>query len=800
MHQRRSIVPRHVSLTDRPANEAGLRRAWAWAAGLWLVVVLALAWHQVGFWHAPKLDSDILALLPRESQDPLLARADGKLRDEATRQVVILLSASDWQKTRAAAGAFARALAHPGSPLAALAAADSGADALAFYRPYRDRLLTPAQRQALVSEDTSALSAHALARLFGPGTSGGLSTWREDPLGLWPDWWQARAGTGVSDRDGLATVSRGEATWVLLPLTATSAAFRLDGSAPIGEALQHAETAARAVAPDVRVLRAGVPLHAEAAAVQASREMNTIGYGSLFAVIVLMWLAFRGLRPVGLVALSLVIGWAAGVSVTVLVFGDIHLLTLVFGASLVGVAEDYGIHYFASRQGHAGLSSHGLMRFLLPGLFLAWVTSAVAYLALGAAPFPGLRQMAVFSTAGLVAAFATVACWFPWLDRGPRPISRFGSRIAASLARWPRFRVRGAWTWSALGLLAVFIVAGLQRLAVRDDLRQLQNSPAALVAQQRQVGDLLGLASPAQFFLVRGANSQQVLEREEALTDRLDTLVSQHGLGGYQASSSWVPSLSRQRADATLAATRESQVLAQASQVVGETIHRPSFAGRGLHIEDWLAAPVSAPFRSRWLGDVDGDIASVVMLQGIGPASDLERLAAQATGLPGVRWVDRTGDVSVLLGHYRTRMSWLLLAGFVAVAVTLFLRYRQAAWRALVPTVLATLLTLAALGWLGEPLQLFTVLALMLLLGMGVDYGIFLLEHPSDGASWLAVCLGAASTLLAFGLLALSATPALHAFGLAMLLGIGLVWLLSPFFRPADLPPAADHRDTLATG
>jgi len=165
-----------------------------------------------------------------------------------------------------------------------------------------------------------------------------------------------------------------------------------------------------------------------------------------------------------------------------------------------------------------------------------------------------------------------------------------------------------------------------------------------------------------------------------------------------------------------------------------------------------------------------------------------------------VRWVDRTGDVSVLLGHYRTGMSWLLLAGFVAVAVTLFLRYRHAAWRALVPTVLATLLTLAALGWLGEPLQLFTVLALMLLLGMGVDYGIFLLEHPSDGASWLAVCLGAASTLLAFGLLALSATPALHAFGLAMLLGIGLVWLLSPFFRPADLPPATFHRDTLATG
>jgi predicted exporter len=72
-----------------------------------------------------------------------------------------------------------------------------------------------------------------------------------------------------------------------------------------------------------------------------------------------------------------------------------------------------------------------------------------------------------------------------------------------------------------------------------------------------------------------------------------------------------------------------------------------------------------------------------------------------------------------------------------------------------------------------------------------VDYGIFLVEHQDDGASWLAVTLGAGSTLLAFGLLGLSATPALHTFGLTMLIGVGLVWLLSPCFRPAA-PVAKD--------
>jgi predicted exporter len=93
-------------------------------------------------------------------------------------------------------------------------------------------------------------------------------------------------------------------------------------------------------------------------------------------------------------------------------------------------------------------------------------------------------------------------------------------------------------------------------------------------------------------------------------------------------------------------------------------------------------------------------------------------------------------------------------------------------------------LTLALLGFTGQSLQLFHVLALMLLLGVGVDYGIFMQEDAGRGndAPWLAVGLSAANTLLSFGLLGLSGTPALQAFGLTMLVGTTLVWLGAPCF------------------
>jgi predicted exporter len=103
----------------------------------------------------------------------------------------------------------------------------------------------------------------------------------------------------------------------------------------------------------------------------------------------------------------------------------------------------------------------------------------------------------------------------------------------------------------------------------------------------------------------------------------------------------------------------------------------------------------------------------------------------------------------------------------------------------LAPTAFASVATLALLGMAGQNLQLFHVLALMLLLGVGVDYGIFLQEHPNrrDPIAWLAVGLSALSTLLSFGLLSLSKTPALQAFGLTMLIGTMTVWLIVPCFR-----------------
>jgi predicted exporter len=86
---------------------------------------------------------------------------------------------------------------------------------------------------------------------------------------------------------------------------------------------------------------------------------------------------------------------------------------------------------------------------------------------------------------------------------------------------------------------------------------------------------------------------------------------------------------------------------------------------------------------------------------------------------------------------------------------------------------------------LGLPLNLFTLFGIVLVLGAGIDYPLILAEsqeqHP---ATQIAVPYTAATTLLSFGLLALSSTPALANFGLVVVTGITVSFLLAPVALP----------------
>lgn len=749
-------------------------------AGLWLVLVLACVAHNAWYWivnrGAPV--TDMLAMLPRDEQRPLAAQATQALADAGSRRVTVLIGGGDEDQARHAADAFLQAL---GDIPARHRVADTDSQAwLALYAPVRAGLLSPQARERLGAAPTAELADQALAALYQPVGGPRMGPWADDPLNVFGQWLAERGQSSrVRMRDGrlmLTDPDAPERHYALVLIDLAGSGFEISAQRALQPRLEAATRAA--AGQGAQVIQAGVPLFAAAAAEQAEFEIHTIGLGSLVGIVVLTLAAFRSLRPRLLVALSMAVGLLVASSVSLLVFGALHLVTLVFGASLLGVAENYGSNYFSARQGLQASERWAMLSRQIPIVSLAMATTVIGYALLALPPFPGLRQIAVFSAVGLVAAFVTVLWWFPLLDGAGRMApTRFADWLGSRRALWPSLKGRGlAWLLVLSGLL---VVAGASRLRFDDDIRQLQSAPPALVAQQREFSRLMQAPGLAQFFVVQGDTEQQLLEREEALTAQLRGMQL-----GVQAVSDWLPSLQRQREDAALAARRTAEMRPLLAEKLGQPVAPAAAAAATLTPQAWLASPASEPVRLQWLGRLGEGMASVVLLRG---AETADARAALATlRLEGVTWVDKVGEVSTLLGRYRELMSAVLGVGLALIWAALAWRFGRASWRALAPTALACVLTVALLALGGQVLQLFHILPLLILLGLGVDYGIFLLEQPgrSETQPFLSVTLAAASTLLSFGLLALSGTPALHAFGLTLLIGVFLAWLLTPLFMP----------------
>lgn len=767
-------------------------------AALWALVVCLLLGHNAWLWLGQRIapDTDILALLPLDERDPVLQQSFTHMVDSAQQRVVVLVGAKDWHDAGRAADAYRKVLAPHGELISFDAMGDeSQANWLSSLQPHAAVLIGAAQEKELREQPARFWTESALARLYSAFSGPKLGAFRDDPFGLFAGWTQERAGeTPVRPRDGRLFVAGEGREYVLLTYTLKPSAFSLGAQQSVVPLLDAAKAAAHAAVPSSEIITAGVVLHAAAAGAQASREMHTIGVGSLVGIVLLTWLTFRSVKPISLTLLSIGVGFLGALSLCWLLFGRIHLLTLVFGASLIGVAQDYGIYFLCHRLG-AGreVDSPTLLRRLLPGLGLTLLAAVIGYLGLALTPFPGLRHMAVFSALGLVFAWLTVVCWFPALIRAdslkPGWLAR---RYRGAILRWPRVSMAPR-SLVLVTLLAVFALFGWSRLKTNDDIRSLQSSPPQLVSDQIKLGKLLDAPSPVQYYLVRGATTEDVLRREEALKRRLDVLIGQGHIAGYQALSNWVPSQQTQHARLALVDDKllgDAGPLAALAHEIGEdpdwvaqTRAHLKQSAQPMALDAFMRTPASQPWRHLWLGEVEGVHASIVALRGMRYAS-IPVLAKASDGLTGVQWVDKVGGISSVLGRYRADMGWVVLGAYLVVFLVLLPRYRGRTWRVLAPTALASVLTVAAIGLLGQGLMLFHVLALMLLLGVGVDYGIFMQEDHADAgdAPWLAVGLSAASAILSFGLLGLSGTPALQAFGMTMLVGTALVWLAAPCF------------------
>jgi len=768
----------------------GRFRLWAAAMLLLVVVFAALVAPRM------RIETSIFALLPSNERDAGVEQAVDVYTDQLARSSVFLVGARDFATARSAAQAFAGVLGASGEfPQVRLQVDRALAESARADLPYRDHLLAARHRAWLEQGQEQRLHDEALRALYTPAGFMRPFNAAEDPLGLLSAFvTEQRPPTGRArlQEDVLALSDHG-LSYVLVLAQTGGSAFSVSTEEAAGRAIAAARAAASAAGAS-DIVGSGVIQHAAAAVASSKHEMSLFSGISLIGTVLLMLLAFRSLRPLLLTALAMALGAIAGLSACQWAFGQVHLVTLVFGSSLIGTSVDYAIFFFADRfRAPAAWRPEQAPQFVTPGIALGYLTTALSYLALLLAPFPGLRQIATFSAVGLGVACGCVLFLFPRLARDwPVPPQALVLRLIRRLAALPR--IRSPRLRIALALAALlFLGGGMLRLEFLDDVRALQSSPPDLIRQEVRMRELLGQSADRRFFLVRGASPEQLLQREEALRARLAPLLADGRLGNVLAVSAALPSLQLQAANHALLAAkvyaadgllpRLMREIGYGEDAIARQLGAFNAGSAPLQPQAFFASAASEPYRPLWLGQVGDGYASAVTLFDV---SDADAVAQAAAGLPGVRLIDKLADISEVLYHYRRIALLLIAAVYLLTGLLMSRRYGYGGAAAmLLPAVGGGALALAVLAWAGVPINLFHVLALLLVMGMGSDYTIFLREaRGAEAPALLAVVLATLTAVLSFGLLGFSSTPFIRAIGLVEALGVSFAVILALALRP----------------
>jgi len=517
------------------------------------------------------------------------------------------------------------------------------------------------------------------------------------------------------------------------------------------------------------------------------------GIGTL-AFALLLLVAYRHPGALLSAALPIASGALAGIAATALVFGPIHGITLAFGFTLLGVAQEYPLRLLSHRR--AGMSAKDSLLGVWPLLRLAIASACIAYLAFFASGVAGLQQLAVFTIAGLIVAGGVTRYLLPAvLPAHFRDVAELTwlERLRVRLDAAPRLR----WLPWTLLVLACAAIGFAPTPLWQNDLAALTPVPPQLLQREGELRAALGAPDVRYLLVLDAADADGVLALSEKISSQAEQWIAGKWVDDIELPSRYLPSLATQKARQAKLPDRATLQAALDRATQDGEFQPDLFAPFVDDVETARKLPLLTPkvFGASLLGarlnamlvERDGSALGLATLSGVRDAAALAKAVAQLGG--GVRLLDLKAASESLVADYRTRIGVALLVALVllAAAVAIAFRNLSRAWHVIAPMSLATLLVLAVLRFGGVSLSLFHLVALTLAAGLGLHYALFFERRVNDSAearrTLHATLVCVISAVFVFGLLATSSVPVLRAIGLTVALGVAFHFCLSIIFN-----------------
>jgi predicted exporter len=772
---------------------------------LWLLVhlIIPLLLLLSVFIKGPvRINTMLFDMLPRSSQSRAIMEADMILGEKSGREIVILASAPDFENAKKGAVMLCAEFENftDFEDISLYFDSSVMAEFSRYLHDYRFVIAGRETLDLLENGRVNEIAQDALASAFGAFNFIPLDNLESDPFLLA----QRRmgeflsssllAGSSLSIREDVLAAQKDGAWYILLRLTLAPQAVSLrSGQNAVGK-IYAASSVIKEAVPDLEFYFSGIPFHSYESASGAQREISLISTITIIIILIMFLYVFRSFLPVFFSITAAAVSLGIASAAALLVFREIHIITFVFGTTLIGTSVDYSAHFFVHWKGNPSLKNGAQIRpHISKSVIMSFISTEICFCVFLFAPFPILKQFAVFSMAGLLSSFLTCFCIYPRLkmpEENKRRFAFFESRIFLRLKDLPLPRyaipvLAAAFVFAALILLAV----NFKAVKIENNLSSLYTMSASLLESEKRAAQVLDYGSPGWYFIVTGSNPQETLENEERLTACLETEVQRGNLESFLGTSVFVPSIKKQERTYNAMKAFLPYAPAQFEYLGFPPKYAQDFANEFAAVKHCLPAdaPSLAGISKLWIGEQGENCYSCVM-----PLKPKNEAVFRdiAEEFDSVFFVNKAKDIGRDLDTLTRTMLFFFLAAYLVISVIVFAVYPRK--DSVKICVLPPVLVLSALAMLAVnkiPLGFFSASALVLVFGLGLDYIFYMTGKKHGGGKHLtslAVVLSFLTTLLSFGALVLSSFTPTHIFGLTVSAGLGAAFIFAMLLQSKE--------------
>ena len=538
---------------------------------------------------------------------------------------------------------------------------------------------------------------------------------------------------------------------------------------------------------EVKLIMSGSPniaLQTRASIKAESQRLSVVA--TIFMLIFLFWV-YRSLGRVVITIIPLAGAILFATAIVSLLFGGIHGITLAFGITVLGIAVDYPIHVLSHADKGERLTETIVK--IWPTMRLGVITTLLGYMAIAMADFPGLAQFGVFSVVGLLTAALITRTLIPGLINKAYESEPRLYFITEKLNLKPgKFIILAI----SLSIFLIFVLFVSTENYWSEDIAELSPIPKSIRTQDREIRQLLGVDEPRYLITVEADDLETLLVREEMLLPVLKHAIKDTELNGLSMAAQLLPSQAQQQRRQKLLPDKsylENQ-LNQAMQ--GLPFRENIFAP---FIEDITQAKKMPLLTAKLLhntkidsqlngllGQSEKGYYGLVRLMGMNQPMLLQQRLKKAA-IPGVRFMDIKQSSSELISRFRqeaqARIAWA--AGLMIIVLYIGVRNTRRLVRVILPVVCAVMVAATIPLGLGEKLNIFHLISLLLVAGISLDYGLFFSASRSlnDRQTLHALSVCAISTITVFGLLATASIPVLYSIGFTVATGVLAAFIFS---------------------